>query len=262
MIGQAALLFNYNTGNKSLEETMKYRNLILITALSLFIFGCAPAQEIQIVESEERSIYVTGVGEVTFVPDVAEVILGVYTSNRDFGIAQKESDENTKKVLEALMAHNIDEADIQIDYLNINTSPVDNSQSEYQYNVRNNILVTVHDMTKIKSIIEDSLKAGANRVMGIYFRVIGVEIYQEEARKLALEAAKEKAGIMAGQLGQEVGEPLTITEYQYDGSPNTLFVKPYNDYYNTNSYNLNQFNMMLFDEVTIRVSVSVKFSLE
>jgi uncharacterized protein YggE len=249
--------------NKSLEETMKLGNLILFGGvLSLFIYGCAPAQEIQIVEAEERSISVTGIGEVTFVPDVAEVILGVYTSNLDFDLARKESDENTNKVLEVLKAHNIDEADIQIDYLNINTSPVDNSQNEYQYNVRNNIMVTVHDLTKLKSIIEDSLGAGANRVTGIYFRVIGIELHQEEARKLALEAAKEKAAILADQLGQEVGEPLTIAEYQYDGYPTTLFTKPYNDYYNTNSYDLTQINKMLFGQVTIRTSVSVRFAME
>ncbi len=240
---------------------MKLKNLMLIGVLSLFIFGCAPAQEIQIVQAEERSIYVVGTGEVKVLPDMAEVVLRIYTSDKEIDVAREKNEAATQKVLEALKTHNIDEKDIRLDYPDINSSKLDNSQFVYQYDITNNIWVTVHDLKKLESIISDSLEAGVNQVSGIYFRVIELEIHQEEARKLALEAAKEKAAIMAGQLGQEVGEPLLIDENRQDGfSSSSLFTLPYTDY--NNNYSLNQVNTVVFGEITIRVSVNVKFGLK
>jgi uncharacterized protein len=238
---------------------MKLKNLMLAGVLSLFIFGCAPAQEIQIIEAEERSISVTGLGEVKVAPDMAEVVLGIYTLNRDINVAMEENDENTQNVLEALKKHNIDEKDIQIDYLNINSKTSDNSQNVYQYEIKNNIKVTVHELRELESIITDALNAGANRMSGVYFRVIELELRQDEARKLAMEAAKEKAATLAGQLGQEVGEPISIYESQDVYAP-TLYTAAYNEYnYN---YNLNQVNTMVFRQIAIRVSITVRFGLK
>ncbi len=51
-----------------------------------------------------------------------------------------------------------------------------------------------------------------NRVDGVEFVVSNEEKYKEDAQLRAVRAAKEKAAVMAAELGQSIGEPWEITE--------------------------------------------------
>jgi uncharacterized protein YggE len=51
-------------------------------------------------------------------------------------------------------------------------------------------------------------------VLGIQFRTTELRKHRDEARGLAIQAAREKAVAMAGELGQAVGPPKTIYEQQ------------------------------------------------
>jgi uncharacterized protein len=53
-----------------------------------------------------------------------------------------------------------------------------------------------------------------NYVHGVEFRTTELRQHRDEARALAINAAREKAVALAGQLDQEVGEPLSIQEEQ------------------------------------------------
>jgi hypothetical protein len=57
-----------------------------------------------------------------------------------------------------------------------------------------------------------ALEAGANYVHGVQFRTTELRKYRDEARALAIKAAKEKADALARELGQKVGKPHTIRE--------------------------------------------------
>ena len=59
---------------------------------------------------------------------------------------------------------------------------------------------------------------GVNYIHGIDFQTTEFKKYREQARELALKAAKEKADKMAAVLGQSVGAPIQINE-SYSGSP-------------------------------------------
>ena len=59
---------------------------------------------------------------------------------------------------------------------------------------------------------------GVNYIHGIDFQTTEFKKYREQARELALKAAKEKAEKMAAVLGQSVGAPIQISE-SYSGSP-------------------------------------------
>ena len=58
----------------------------------------------------------------------------------------------------------------------------------------------------------ESLRAGANQVYGINFRVAEPAKYKEEARLKAIRAARDKATTMAAELGQKLGKPSTVVE--------------------------------------------------
>jgi hypothetical protein len=56
------------------------------------------------------------------------------------------------------------------------------------------------------------LEAGVNYVHGVEFRTSELRKYRDQARALAIQAAQQKAVALAGELSQEVGEPLLIQE--------------------------------------------------
>jgi Protein of unknown function (DUF541) len=56
----------------------------------------------------------------------------------------------------------------------------------------------------------------STHVYGIEFRTCGLRKHRDAARGLAIQAAREKAIALAGELGQEVGRPIDIRE-EYKG---------------------------------------------
>ena len=58
------------------------------------------------------------------------------------------------------------------------------------------------------------LQAGATYIHGVDFRTTELRKYRDQARALAIKAAREKAEALARELGQQVGAPLHINEEQ------------------------------------------------
>jgi len=84
--------------------------------------------------------------------------------------------------------------------------------------VRNTFVVTLAETGKVEGLVTKVLQAGVNYIHGIDFQSIEFKKYREQARELALKAAKEKAEKMAAVLNQSVGAPIQINE-NYSGSP-------------------------------------------
>jgi uncharacterized protein YggE len=80
------------------------------------------------------------------------------------------------------------------------------------YNVRKSVVVDLHDIGRFEVLLSAVLDAGANYVHGIDFRTSELRRHMDEARSLAIDAAREKAEAMAARLGQGIGQPISITE--------------------------------------------------
>jgi uncharacterized protein YggE len=72
--------------------------------------------------------------------------------------------------------------------------------------------VVVDDPAKVEGLITEVLTAGVTHIHGVDFETTAFKKHREEARRLALEAAREKAQKMAAVLGMTVGRPLNISE--------------------------------------------------
>ncbi|MBN1448543.1 MAG: SIMPL domain-containing protein, partial [Bacteroidetes bacterium] len=110
--------------------------------------------------------------------------------------------------------------DIQTDQLSIEPRYRDGYRKEdfIGYFVRNTLAVTIADPKRLEAIVTEALDAGVNYIHGIDFQTTEYKKYREQAREMALLAAKEKAEKMAATLGQTIGRPLQISE-SYSGSP-------------------------------------------
>jgi uncharacterized protein len=162
-------------------------------------------------------ISVIGEATVSVPPDLAE-IEGGFTSEAK--TAREASDANNTamgKVLLALKAATIDQKDIQTSRLSLQpqTQSAPNRSgppSIVGYRASNHVTVRLHDVTKVASVIDMLVGAGANEIGGINFMVSAASKLLDDAREQALADARRKAEIYAKAAGVTLGAPLSISE--------------------------------------------------
>jgi uncharacterized protein YggE len=76
------------------------------------------------------------------------------------------------------------------------------------------------DLDALEPTMDAIVGAGIDQIYGTDFQTTELRAHRDEARGLALEAAREKAVAMAARLGQTLGAPLQIREgTSFMGSP-------------------------------------------
>jgi len=160
-----------------------------------------------------KVVRVVGTAEVKVVPDRAVVELGVERQNANAGAAKRSADEAARMILASLQARGVDEKDIQTTFLSL--------QPEVNYHkgvkttyfaAQQTMSVTVRDLSKLDAVLESLIKSGGNRIDSIRYETSDLRKYRDEARELAVKAAREKAQALARAAGQEIGKAQSIEE--------------------------------------------------
>ena len=169
------------------------------------------------------AISVTGEATVSVPPDQAQIDGGVAT---DAKTAREASDANNAamgKVLLALKGAGIDEKDYQTSRLSLQPQYAPNRSGPSPvvgYRASNRVTIRLRDVTKIASMIDVLVGAGANDIGGINFMVSQASKLLDEARERAISDARRKAQIYAKAAGVTLGEPLSISE---ESAPTPVF---------------------------------------
>ena len=195
--------------------------LLLITVFALS--GCdslsapsiksAPANS-----SQNTGIWVTGEGEVTVVPDLAILSLGVEAQANSVAQAQSQASAAMDAVIDKLNSLGVESQDIQTQYFSINPSrkwdPDSGEEELTGYRVTNMVTAKVRQVEDTGVIIDAVAVAGGDyiRINGISFTVDDPAPYQKEAREKALADALQKAEQIAGAAGLDLGEPTYISD--------------------------------------------------
>ena len=75
-------------------------------------------------------------------------------------------------------------------------------------------MITLKDISKFEPLLSSVLEAGVNYIHGVDFRTTELRTYRDQARAMAIQAAREKAIALAKELGEEIGRPHRIDEQQ------------------------------------------------
>jgi uncharacterized protein YggE len=156
-------------------------------------------------------------------PDQAQIDGGVSTEAKT---AREASDANNAamgKVLLALKGAGIDEKDYQTSRLSLQPQYAPNRSGPSPvvgYRASNRVTIKLRDVTKVASMIDVLVGAGANDIGGINFMVSQASKLLDEAREQAIADARRKAQIYAKAAGVTLGEPIAISE---GGSPTPMF---------------------------------------
>jgi uncharacterized protein YggE len=159
-------------------------------------------------------VLVTGDSIVQAQPDTAILSISVLTQNRRALDAQSENANKSDAVLRAIKAATGAGAEVKTSGYVLEPQRVykeNQPPTITGYEARNNVTVTLADLTKVGAVIDAASQAGANNVDNVAFTLRKDRPAKSQALTEATREALEKAQAIAGALG---GRIVRIAEVQ------------------------------------------------
>ncbi|HEX5704632.1 MAG TPA: SIMPL domain-containing protein [Pyrinomonadaceae bacterium] len=196
--------------------------------LSLIFCACA-VQALAQNNIEPPLITVTGQAEVRVPPDEVLFTLAVENVDKDMLVANNKTDESVKQILAIARKYGVKPEDVQTSQISVQPK-YNTDDMEYEarrgvkrvligYQVSKTVAVRLRDITRFDEMLADILKAGITRLSNLEFRDSQIRKHRDEARRMAIRAAQEKARLLAGEIGQSIGAAYSITETSRDVVP-------------------------------------------
>jgi uncharacterized protein YggE len=199
--------------------------VIFFLFLGLYLFtnfvGPIPFSVNSVTTAKANLFTVQGTGEVTAIPDTAELNLGVEKDANTVVAAQEQVNAIINNLTKDLKALGIDSKAIKTTSYSVNPNYDYNGSSQRitGYNVNANISVKVKPIDKANQAIDIATRDGATNVGSIQFVVDDAKQkeLEDQARKEAIDAAKTKAASISKAAGIRLGK---IVDVQEDGTNN------------------------------------------
>ena len=193
-------------------------SLVLILAV-VGLSGCGTTTTLGGINlSQQEGIWVAGTGEVSVVPDIATLRLGIEAQEASVAEAQSKATEAMNSVMDVLTDNGVADKDVQTQYFSIYQVTRWDREKEQEvvvgYRVTNMVTAKMRDIDKAGAIIDAAAEAGGDltRINSIAFSVDDPSAYHEEAREKAMADAKAKAKQLAKLAGVTLGKPTYISE--------------------------------------------------
>ena len=201
--------------------------LSAVALVALAIAGCtavpkgtvAEAQGISPTVSEgvQRLITVVGVGEVSLVPDVGQINVGVEARAATVSEAKAEVDRQMAALVDVLRTLGLDDKDIQTSQYSIHyeREPMVRESPEAgtgAFRVSSMLRLKVRDVEQVGNVLDAAVQADANQVYGVQFTVSDDTKWQSEAREAAMADARARAEELARLAGVTLGQVVSVSE--------------------------------------------------
>lgn len=189
------------------------RSILVAFVISSSVIWPAMSEEAK----TQRTLSLSGHGEVRTTPDIASLSVGVITNAQTATDALNASNKAMQAVLDSLNAAGIAARDIQTSNLTVSQRYDNRSDGNSQprtagFDASNNVSIVIRDLGALGKILDQVVNAGANQINGISFGVENEEPKLDDARKLAVKEARRKAQLYATASGVVLGDVLTISE--------------------------------------------------
>lgn len=199
--------------------------LFIFIGLTLFVKlnGPIPFSVNSISSVKETSFTVQGKGEVTAVPDTALVSFGVSKTASSVDTAKDQVNTIINKITDDLKGLGIDPKNIKtVNYsVNPNYDYSNGSQKINGYVVNADVQARIQPIDKANQAIDLATKDGATNVGNVQFVIDEKKRkeLEEQARKEAIDAAKEKAQSISKASGIRLGRLVDVQESGNDFQP-------------------------------------------
>lgn len=164
----------------------------------------------------QRTIIVTGEGEVLGKPDQARVVAAVVNQAPTADAAAQENATAMNRVLSAISAVGIPPNKIQTSNYSVqpqySSVTASTNRNITGYQVTNELTITVDDLSKLGAISDTLVRNGANQLGGVAFTIADPKPLTDRARTAAVNDARAKAQTLAEAAGVRLGPLLSIQE--------------------------------------------------
>ncbi|HBC97155.1 MAG TPA: hypothetical protein DC034_10220 [Clostridium sp.] len=160
-----------------------------------------------------KTMILTGHGEIATAPDTVIIRLGIQTTGENLSQIQAENARISQSIIQVLQRMGI--TDIKTHQYSIDKvyDYEDGRQIDRGFSVRNILEIRTNDLETVGNIIDASVNAGANIVDLISFDVSGREYYYQQALNMAILNAIQKAQSITMNLGlSSTAVPVKIVE--------------------------------------------------
>lgn len=250
--------------------------IIVIIILAIIIFfiitkfstinNPVNVQKLELIQSSEKDkIDVVGSANVKEKADMVRVYLGYTNKGTNAKIVQEENARVMENVINAIKGEGISNNDISTqsftiypirDY-RITNAPITG------YEARNILEIKIKNIENAGTVIDSATSGGANEINNIVFVFTDEKEKElkEKALKEATNNAKEKADVIANQLGLKLGKPIHIST-TFDYQPQYRY-----NYYSTYgsagaSAEASSSTQITPSELTMSATISASFSFE
>lgn len=170
-----------------------------------------------------KTFQTEGTGQISAVPNTAEMNFGVTNTSFSVVEAQKLTNQTISKILNDLKSLKIDPKNIKTSNYSIypQYSYVSNSQVPSAYSVTQNITLKIMPIDKAGQVIDIATKNGANMLGTVTF-VFSNKLQnnlEEKARIMAIDEAKQKAYAMTKETGIKLGKIINVEEVNSNNFP-------------------------------------------
>lgn len=189
--------------------------LALIACVIGVIFAFNLFREGKLIGSSATNVIsVTGKGEMDVKPDISSIILTVRESGKDAKEGENKISVKTSKFLASIKSL-VEEKDIKTDSYTSYPKyyyPTNQPAKTDGYDVSQVVTLKVRDVKNVGKVLEMISAAGINEVSGPNYEIDNIEKYKSDTRALAIKDAKEKAEVLAKQLGVDVVRIVNFSE--------------------------------------------------
>lgn len=225
-------------------------------ALILFAMALSTAHA-QYVKPDPQ-VSVNGEGKVKVTPDQAFISISVETKGNNATDVKKQNDATVEKVVQYLKRSKLQQQDIQTRRVSLNPQ-YDYDKKKYNYNATQTIEILLRDLAYYDTLMEGLVDSGINRINGVEFKSSKIEQHESEARKIAMQNARQKAQDYVSVLGQKVGKALSISDNTQIYHPQPVM---YEMALKSTSADAAPRETVAIGEINITANVSVSFLLE
>ena len=190
-----------------------------IIAASAFL--ATPAFSQSAPQVAQRTLSLTGQGEVKSAPDIAVISAGVVSEARTAREALTENNEAMAGVLQTIEAAGVAKKDIQTSNFSVQPRyryPKRSGNGEQEppqitgYTVTNQVTVIARDLDQLGPVLDAVVSSGVNQMHGLSFSIAEPGPLRNQARKQAVAEAKARAELYAEAAGVSLGRILSISE--------------------------------------------------
>jgi uncharacterized protein YggE len=200
----------------------------LVLPVALAAPAPAAAQTVTFPQPQPQ-LSANGEGEVMVAPDLAIVTLGVVSRGTTAAAALTVNSTELTMAVDQVKAAGVAEKDIQTSGFTITPiyqsgrQPSDQPPPIVGYSVSNTVKVTIRDVSKSGAILDQVVRAGANRLSGVMFDLSDRKAAEDQAVKAAIAEARQRGELMAEAAGVRLVRVVSVNASTDGGGPIPVF---------------------------------------